>query len=351
MKKKILLLAGCMVLSAGTIFTLFALSANLRARPNAFLRIMPPVAVSQKLPFDLGYNSYYIAGGTAHHVYLANFTSPLRMLVVNTANYDTQQVQLNIKDIQKQPFYSVRIKVDSPYFYLIDGTVPIVYTGEVNTWAGEREKFNTAYFGDAVPLRPNEFAIRMMDKESKEYELARERFDTSFLAMAPTLLEKQVDGKFCVDGMMDYDPLSKRFVYVYFYRNEYIVTDSALQLKFRANTIDTTWKARIKVAKVKSKGSTEIAAPPFVVNRHSCVSGKWLFVNSALIARNEVPQDFKKVSVIDVYNLEERKYKFSFYLSHVSFTQLRQFKVFKSKLVALFANDILICDLTPKYFQ
>jgi hypothetical protein len=57
---------------------------------------------------------------------------------------------------------------------------------------------------------------------------------------------------------MQYSHEQRKFVYLYYYRNQYTVTDQYLNLVHRRNTIDTTSKAKIKIAYVKAKKDQKI---------------------------------------------------------------------------------------------
>lgn len=128
------------------------------------------------------------------------------------------------------------------------------------------------------------------------------------------LLQKQIDGFFDTDGMMGYSTLSGTFVYVYYYRNEFIVTDSDLNLRFRGNTIDTISKAAVKPVLIKRTGVRKLASAVAAGNRIFAVRGNQLFINSSLMGRYEAKEMWDIASIVDVYNLKEKSYVSSFYI-------------------------------------
>lgn len=351
MKRKLILLGLSLIASVAIVAILFFLSDRLRRQPGAFLRILPPHPAIQDKTMDLGYNSYYIAGLSNSTIYLGNYTAPLHLLTLNYSLTDSQHVKLNVKNIENEKFWSVRVKVDSPRFYVMDGTVPRIYSGNISNWQAERNVNDSAYFVDAVPISKTSFAIRSLSSANSEYELGKKMLYSAEVTLKPDLLEKQIDGQFCVDGMMDYDPYSGILTYVYFYRNEYIVTDSSLNLKFRGNTIDTVSTAKFEVSHIVSNNTSTISTPPLIVNRRGCVYDHFLFINSALIAKNEINEEFDRLSVIDVYDLNKRAYAFSFYLSHYSQKKLHDFQVRKRRLIALIDHDIVVYNLSSTYFS
>lgn len=339
--KTIVLLTACLVFGMVTVLVLYALSDNMLHRNNSFVRLFPSHPLEQFRSYDLKYNSYYIAGGTAHHVYLGNVTAPRHLLIVNTGLTDTVHVQLNIKDMDKLQFKSIKVAVDSPYFYIMDGIMPGLFKGNVSNWTAERYMPDSAYFNLSVPISPSSIALRVLSTQTRQYELAKESKTAPHFEMKTGLLQKQVDGMFCVDGMLHYNRELNQLVYVYFYRNQFICMDTTLALLYRGHTIDTVSHAKISVAKISSENATTMGSPPMTVNRRSCVYGNWLFVNSALPAKNENEENFKKASVIDVYNLTSGTYRYSFYLFDLDGKKLRDLRVFNNTVFALIDRHLV----------
>jgi hypothetical protein len=133
-KKLVMWVVGCFAISLAAVVFLFVMSGVMKDKHNSFLRQFPPHPIMEGDTLNIRYNSYYVAGGTPHTVYLGNYKAPLHMLVVNTARLDTQHVRLNVKGIHDQKFWAARIKVDSPYYYLTDGAIPVMFKGKVGDW-------------------------------------------------------------------------------------------------------------------------------------------------------------------------------------------------------------------------
>src|SRR5260221_33133 len=343
---------SCFAMSIASVAVLFLMSSEMKSKHNSFLRLFPSHPVLEGNSLDLRVNSYYLAGGTAHHIYLGNYSSPLHVLILNTTLTDSQHVKLNVKGIMDQKFWSVRVKVDSPNFYVTDGAAPRIYKGNVCDWNADRFQYDQEYFLDIEPMNSNSFAIKSLNKNTEESMLGKIASDSPHYQFKPSLLQKQIDGFFCTDGMMHYDKELDRLVYLYRYRNQYMVMDSSLNLVFRGKTIDTISRAKITVATVGSNGSRTMASPPLMVNKRSATFENWLFVNSNLLARNDHPKAFDEGSVIDVYHLINSKYEFSFYLFHYNGKErMRDFGVWGDRLIALFGTHIQEYDLTPNYFS
>lgn len=333
-----LVLAGCAVTVLLMISILF-LNSSLHG--NIFRGHFERDFVFQKVinasrVLYLGYNSYYMAGTDAERIYLGNWTNPYHVLVINAVSLDTQHVNLNIKaPLQTGSLDGFRIKIDSPYFFLLNGTVPSVLRGKVDEWVVDDFAADYAYFVDATPTGPSSFAVRSLSVGGEGYELGRLSDSEPHFEFKNDLLEKQVDGVFCVDGQMHYNQQLKKVVYLYYYRNEYVVSNRDLELSYRANTIDSFSRVFLSVVDIQSTGSKMLASPPAIVNAHSCVFGRWLFVQSKVMGAGESVETFKENDVIDAYDLSKGRYSYSFYVNRPHKAHLKEFQVFQDNVAVL----------------
>lgn len=348
----ILLIMLCFVVSIGIVLVLVLLSNDMRQHPGSFLRELPPHPVIGGDSLNIKHNTYYIAGGTPTTVYFGNYRSPLHVLEVNLTTLDTQHVWLNVKGIFDQKFWSARVNVDSPYFYVTDGAVPRIYSGTVATWCAERHAYDTvSYFRDIVPIHPDRYILKTLRGANPENVLGCLSADTPHFIYDSTILKKQVDGLFCTDGMLHYSDALSCFVYVYYYRNEFFVIDTALRVTLSGQTLDTTHHARLTVATSEPDGRHVLAAPPVFVNKKSSVSGTWLFINSSALARNQPEGAFEQGEIIDVYSLRSSRYAFSFYIfNYWQHKRMTEFAVFGDKLVVVYDDLIRVYTVIPTYF-
>jgi len=173
-----------------------------------------------------------------------------------------------------------------------------------------------------------------------------------YTVRAYDLLEKQIDGLFCTDGMLHYDRATSQMIYVYFYRNQFLCMDTSMNLLFRGNTIDTIGHARIKVARIESENSITLAGPPAIVNRRSYACQNRLFVNSSLMGKNEDPDEFNSNSVIDVYDLgKEGKYIMSFYLPDYQGYKMKMFAASRNEFIAIHGRYLIRYNLDEDYIN
>jgi hypothetical protein len=354
-RKQFFILLGCLFSCVVVLLTLYAsspLSQDIyRASFNR--KFAPEQAITRKNVLDLDESGFYIAGVTAEHIYLGRWTAPFQLLIANSQLTDKQQVKLQIshsKDIDITRGF--KVKVDSPYFYITNGILPGIFRGNLNHWVAGRFMPDSAYFVDAVPTGPASFALRSHSIKSNQYELAKEsKIDTPNFEFKYGLLKKQVDGLFCVEGALHYNQELRKLVYLYTYRNQYMVLDTNLNLVQQYHTIDTFSHATIKVANIESKNYSMLAAPPAQINNTSCVSGKYLFVQSNLLANNEDQKKFERSSIIDMYDLTRGYYLHSFYLSDFDRKKPGDFRILNNQLFALFDDHLVVYDLSTALFD
>jgi hypothetical protein len=359
MKKPIILLLSCALLSALLVVMLYGLSDRHIRKNNSFMRVILQNPFNPAGGMDLKYNSYYIAGATNDHVYLANITALLHLLVLDTkekdstgiALTDSTEIILKIKNLARLKFSRPRISVMAPYFYIMDGVMPSLYRGTLNEWEADSFMFDkAAYFLDGIPINSTSFAVKSTSSLTNENVLGRIKADSPYVKFTPGILQKQIDGQFCTDGMLHYDSATGKIIYLYYYRNQYMVMDTSMNLVYRGNTIDTVSHAQISGATISSEKTYTMGSPPVTVNEISCVSNGLLFVRSPLLSKNETAGIFKRQSVVDVYDLKNGTYKFSFYVPKLNGKNFRDFKVAGNKLFVLYDQHLEINELNAAYF-
>jgi len=350
-KSMSLILVSCMIFAVVVVAMLAYLSDRVTHTKGSFLRAFRQHALDEQVDLDIGVNSYYLAGGGRTTVYLGNHVSPLHVLSVDLLTGDTTHHALHVAGIFEQKFWSVRLSVDSPDFCFYDGVVPRIYTGNVHDWKGYRLGFDSVYFQALAPIGKRSFAIRSLFGDAREAALGKLTEISPYVTFRPDILQKQVDGFFCTAGYLHYSRKLQRLVYLYRYRNQYLVMDSVLRVISRSTTLDTNSVAKVEVATIQSTKSRVFQRPPLVVNDKSCIGGNYLFVNSALLSNNESADALDAASVIDVYDLVDTRYLFSFYLfDHHTGEKLAEFTVVGSTLIALFDTRVQLYELNAAYF-
>jgi uncharacterized membrane protein YphA (DoxX/SURF4 family) len=315
LNNRILVRISLLVLGSVSVITgLFLFSEDIMQKENPFIRRFPQASAAKVASIDLRNPSYYVAGTDKTNIYLADRLAPLQILEIdsNLKNKKKYTIQLDRENFN---FKTVEIRVNAPYFYVIDGTVPVIYRGLISDWRAKVMMEKQFYFSDIVFINDKHLAFRTQKPPTGENNLGiANNYENPKIKYNPQVLQKQMDGIFDTDGTLQYSVTLHKLIYTYYYRNQYIITNENLTVEHRANTIDTTTKAKLKVVKMKQSGDIKLAAPPFMVNRHTTVRGNLLFINSLLRGRYEEIDVWKYASVVDVYDLSKRTYLLSFYV-------------------------------------
>lgn len=355
-KSKSFILSIISVFIGGIIFViaLYVLSEEEIHRNNSFLRRYPPHSVTTIKGLNIKYNSYYIAGVAGEHIYLGNTSAPVHILSIDTTLNELKTHQIELNNEQKVSFSSPQIKISYPHFFVIDGTVPVIYKGFLNDW---KAKFLwrgsiIESFTQVESISSTHFVFSGLDKKSGQNVIGKLDFQNSdTICISKELLKKQIDGVFDTDGMLSYNAQLDRLLYVYYYRNEFLTVDKQLNLDYHGRTIDTVRQASIKISVTNSGQVRKLENQPVVVNSYSNTWGNYLFIKSDRLGRYEPEVMLKDASIVDVYNLKNKTYEFSFYLYHYQGESIKSFTVYKNILIGLSEHYIVLYRLQPHYFN
>lgn len=337
MKRTSALLVVLAVTVALTAVLVLYLAADKKANHHytSFERNFVPIRISFTDSLDLKYTGYYLAGRTGHTIYLSRAPNPSRLIAVNETLRDTTHYILRV-DTDSLKYRAIRVTVDSPYYYMADGTQPFIYKGVL----GEKATpwITDIRFTKAIPLSHRSAAMVVI--RNMENTIVK-KVNNIQPELYPDILEEQGEGIFSTDGMMRYDHENKRLVYLYFYRNQYMVMDTSFQIIQQGHTIDTVSKAKIKTARISSQKSVTMKAPPLKVNNDCSVHKNTLYVHSNLLAKNEDPTIFEKAAVIDVYHLTGQRYLHSFYLPSYHNKNAREFLITDNDIYAIYETYLV----------
>ncbi|WP_281638286.1 DoxX family protein [Flavobacterium marginilacus] len=342
------------IASAGIVFLFFYLSEDIIHHRNNFVRRFPSDAIKVN-QIDLKFNSYYFAGYSKNRIYLGNSTAPLLVTTLDTLLHKSQEFRIH-PNRTNFAFQSVQVRVLPPNFYLIDGSVPVIFKGKIKDWNGYVKWNGATTFSHYQLIDSLTLAFRTSNTFNGEITLGSLFFGRASKATFNSkLLQKQIDGIFDVDGMLHFDNDLKKMVYVYLYRNQFVVADRSLNLNYRGKTIDTVSKAQIKIAEISKRNERKLAAPPLIVNKASAVCKNLLFVNSALLGKYEPSEMWNQASIIDIYNLNTNSYEGSFYIYHIDNEKMRRFFVLDNNFYG-FIGRYLVCyklnkGITNSYFK
>jgi len=350
-RKNIIIIIGVVLFCFLVVVVLYAVSDPPFSYRQDFTRIHKLDAVEQLSALNLKSSSYYIAGVTSDQIFFGNEKDSLELLVTDMALSGLRHLRLSIVDDNKVSLKNSRIEVDSPFFYIKAGDLPGIFKGNLQQLEAKRILEHTPYFRSAVSLSENSFALMTMGGEagSKEAKNLLTTVSPDTLHKKNALIPKgQADSYISATGTLRYSREINRLVYTYFYRNQYMVMDTSMNLLYEGNTLDTISHAQIKPVEVEKDFFT-LASTPAVVNNNSQLYGSHLFIHSNLMANNEEREVFDKVSVIDVYDVVEARYLFSFYLPDYNGKKVVSFKIWENKIVALYDHYVLTYALKEDY--
>lgn len=327
------------------VIVLFIWSEEIMQYNNPFQRRYPKNAAELLKQTDLGFNSFYIAGFTNGRLYLGNYSNP-QILVSFDSNLKNKKIKKIDFDPQNIPFQNVTLSVRGNYFYLKDGRVPALFRGSVKDWKINKKLNGMPYFTQAEPADSTTIIFRNNSGSNLSNVLGVFSSESkNKVQYNSLLLEKQIDGIFDTDGFLMYSEESEKMIYLYYYRNEFIVADENLKLLYRGHTIDTISHAQIKVAYLKNNTERRMATPPMTVNANLAVNSNLLFINSKIQGRFEDLKLWKQAAIIDVYDLKKKAYLLSFAIYNVEDKKLQSFIVTDNHLYALMSDELSVYKL------
>lgn len=322
------------------VLVLYFTSEYLMKKENPFIRRFIPHAIKIVKAKDLGYNSYYFAGYSEGEIYLGNYTTPLILTIVDTAFTKERSFKINLDGTNYQ-YQSIQVRVKESYFYVYDGTVPIIYRGNLNSSKAYTLSLGDAYFTQMEIADSVHFLLNTKSNKTKSRVLAYLKVEPKpIVHINQDLLQGHLDGIFDTDGRLIGDEAGEDFVYVYYYRNELPVFNKKLNLKGKFRTIDTISRAQVKVKKL-SNGITKMEAPPLKVNDKSVLYRDVLFNQSNLMGKFESSDLWKLATVIDMYNVDQKEYLGSFFIQDRGKEKMTQILVADNRLFVLSGNEII----------
>lgn len=348
-RRRVLILGSQIILGVGVVSVLFAFSERKMHRNNAFQRRYLPHPIERVASYDLEYDTYYIAGVTDTVVYLANVGAPLLLREVMVGSDKIKDYTLVLSDLSL-PFQNVRTTVVAPYFYLSDGSVPVVFKGLLQTKYGDIYSYRDAFFSEIVPSDTSHIGIVTVADVNRTRILGlinkSARADT--LTLKTGILKNTDNHNFGSDGQLMWNQEYERYLYLYYYRNMVEVMDWEMADYYSLSTIDTIREPLLKTVYSQAKNEWVLTGATTTVNRMAATSGSLLFISSDRIGKNEDEKVLKQASVIDVYDFIENQYLYSFYLYHRPDHKIADFEVSDSFLYALAGNELLVYKLSSK---
>ncbi|SDQ99567.1 hypothetical protein SAMN05421664_3033 [Chryseobacterium soldanellicola] len=331
----ILALIACLC-SAG-MFLLYKQSENIVQRDNGFQRRFLQHPILKNGTYDLKINSYYIAGFYNDTLFLGNYTAPFSITkLTHLSSLEKFNLQLDRTDIK---FRTPILEVKDNRIYLYDGTVPVIFEGHTGSSYLKDQNVGKTYFRKIQNIDSNHFLIGAFNRFEQVQVLgviSKDRKES--LKLRTDLLEKRNEGFFEPDGQLNYDAFTGKVVYVYHYKNNFVVTDRNLTSKNVFKTIDTV-RTPVLGLFVLPDGSRKLNNP-LVVNKRSFAYKGVLFIESDRKGKLEKNRGRKAV-IIDLYSTQEQKYLGSISVPNRYEKQRIQFAINKDQLYVIIENELI----------
>ncbi|SEM66431.1 hypothetical protein SAMN05216436_106147 [bacterium A37T11] len=328
----------CIILLSGLL--IFLLYIRVDANPNhrfaRFKRHIIPLGLAPVDSINLRHPGYYIAGEANGEVYLGRYKAFDQVIRLGQNLNDSSHIRLNLPSLD---YRSVKLTVQAPYFYLSDGDNLWIYRGIINDWTAKLY-MDSIRFLSALPLSSGTMTLYTM-KQYKNVLAKTSHIQGKPILFTNLLKEQGGEGMFSTDGKLIYNPDRQRLVFIYNYRNEYLVMDTAMNLLHQAHTIDTISQVQLRVGHNVLDGQY-VLQQSLLVNIAARTNGDHLYVQSNLLSAGELPEDFDNHTVIDVYDYEQSSYLYSFYIPDESGQKVRDFIVTDTQqFISLQGNKLL----------
>lgn len=350
-KRFVLRISGLLIFGTGIVVISYLWSDRQIERNNAFIRKYIPHGLEKVGEYPLESNSYYIAGVDDHTIYLGNYMAPLYLKLVDATINDEKNVRVEIEDTDL-PFKRVRIRVNSPYFFLGDGTVPVIFRGSVTDWKAKKFSFDDACFIQFHVVDSMSLAIATTSTETNANALGLlyKTDDSLHLTLNTAILIKQINGTFDTDGILLGNG-NGRIGYVYYYRNAFEIADEKLNYQFTGKTIDTISRVRLDIAYYEKENHYKLGGESIMVNKAAACYGDYLYIHTDRLGKYEDDDVLLSAGIIDMYDLNEKKYLQSFYLYHQPQEKISDFQVYQDRIIALVGDKLWIYQIKQEYYK
>lgn len=247
----------------------------------------------------------------------------------------------SLKDSIGSDFFS---RFDVPWIYFCAYNIPAIircniYTRQVDVYY----KSGTA-FTNFCPVSANKFLFRQLDFKTKDQIFSLRDIRYSSPVTEKTLYTPYGDGGLVAGGNLHYQKDAGIFNYTFIFGNKIILFDTSLNIVKTLHTIDTFALPLMRVGLI-GKNTYSNLGPSKRINHLTCISSKFLFVNSLVKADNEEEQSFSKNAVIDVYDLTTLIYKGSFYIHRPDHKYISNMLVVDRLFIAIYKDEAIVRSL------
>lgn len=344
-RTSLILLTGTL-LCALILFLLVKLTGMPNEQKNGFTRSWLTSTLSPTRQTRVESPLEKITGATLHHFFFS-VPNPQWMVMMdqNLNKQDTISFPVPVTDQLSGARYSF---VDSPWIYLHANNIPALFYASFDGGHLKAVKLATSLFTRSVQISPDCMVVRAFDSTNQKQVFQRIDCRTGQVSGQATVIDQDAhDNGFSTDGLLQYDSLARRLLFVQCYQNRFFCLDTNLNLQYKGVTIDTISTNLVSIQKVQIDQEERLmpASPRAIVNEQASVSNGVLFILSGLIADNEEPATFRRNAAIDCYRISNGRYIGSFHIPFIDGGKIKSFLVKDNRLIALYQNHIGVYQL------
>ncbi|MDR6782339.1 hypothetical protein ABIE26_001173 [Pedobacter africanus] len=347
--KKTYVIVAILLSSFGGFYLLTSITQT--KSPTGFKREFVDSEIKLSNSYEFQNRAFDFLWKSGNDIWFLNYRSPLKPLKTNSALTEPKEVTLEIPNGFDTTVRTMNFdRLDSTIFVTNAKSDIMLSTPKHST----NYKVPSLLFDIIKGISPTSVVVRGFNFSSgqAEAELAKIKLSKLPETVKRFKIPKQSDGFYSTDGKLHYDVKSAKLFYMFFYRGEFLCLDTNLNLLYKANTIDTVRTAKVtfgpytqRMVNGKSVKSRKLLKRLENVNRSITVEGDYIYIHSYLKADNETKEMTQKNEPIDIYSIKDGKYVHSIYLPRYFGKRLRNFRVDKNKIVAIYENRVNIFDL------
>jgi hypothetical protein len=229
------------------------------------------------------------------------------------------------------------------------GNVPAIIRFNLKEPSCRLFHFPGNLFSQAVISENGNYILRVYQKLNGKWDQIFIRWnpEKNKLLTKQNIFEKKGDAGFSTDGILLFDKITNRILYLSYYSNEFFCMDTLMNTLYKAHTIDTFSNANVKVLQEVSNYSRSFTnvAPLKLISLESRAVNSKLFIHSGIRADNETLNGFEDHDVIDVYEISNGHYLKSFYIPIYNKERLKDFDISGNKIIVLYSNRIMIYSI------
>jgi len=343
MKQRLSIIIILTVIAVGTLYALDKTSNAPNQHKNGFKRMFLPIKASIVAVRKYDFSFHELSGRKGDSLFLMTgypgevFCISMDLKKMHSFKLEDPEIPFLVPR-----FYSL---VEYPQITILGGNAEFMANGNLETGKTSKAKtFIPGPYGNPVKIKDRTFVMKMVDTTSLNACFVKMNDNGAVIGRGNKILLPLRDAGMIQSGMLRYDSISDKLIFMHFYDNGIDVFDTDLENNLPFHTIDTNVTQKIKVLR-KGK-AVSYAKAPTAVNGHCEIFDGNLYVRSKLKADNENNDQFFNNTVIDKYDLKDGKYQGSFYLPKTGSKQIGQFYFLdQNKVLAIYENSLIIYTL------